>query len=287
VLDRAVAEVALLAEQLAVVGGDGDVGVRRQEVEEAREDAIEIAHGVDLARPQAVELRPIELRRRLALDQLAADHLAIEVLEDAVHAGDARPLARVLARQGEGIVRLADVEQPERRSFGVEAQPFEHRRHVVVGRHEHERVEVAIDRGGRVEHRQRDQRVGAVAVLVLQERGQVERRQQLVELDAVGAEALIVAREIPLVVLRRVDVRRAGVRQQAHEQVVVRRGRPRGVAPAPLERTEAQNRQRVGRDEAVEAATVEDDQQVVVHRAYSCSTRHRSAARFVAYPLVR
>ena len=54
-LDRAVAEVAACAEELAVVGGDGDVGVGRHEVEEALENAVEVADRLDLAAAQGLD----------------------------------------------------------------------------------------------------------------------------------------------------------------------------------------------------------------------------------------
>jgi hypothetical protein len=73
VLNRPVAEIALLAEQLAVIGSDGDVGVRRQQVEQALEDTVEIAHGLDLAGAQAIELGLIELGKFFPRDELAAD----------------------------------------------------------------------------------------------------------------------------------------------------------------------------------------------------------------------
>lgn len=42
------ADVAVLAEQLAVVGGDGHVRAGRQQVEEVLDDAVEVAHRFDL-----------------------------------------------------------------------------------------------------------------------------------------------------------------------------------------------------------------------------------------------
>src|SRR4051812_29283662 len=58
--DRPVAEVAVLAEELAVVGGDDHPGVIRQEVEQPREDPVEILHRVDLAIAELAELRSVE-----------------------------------------------------------------------------------------------------------------------------------------------------------------------------------------------------------------------------------
>jgi hypothetical protein len=68
VLNRPVTEVAVFAEQLAMVGGDRHIGVL------------------------------------IAVRQGAADCGFIEVLEHAVHAIDARPLSGRLTRQGIRIV---------------------------------------------------------------------------------------------------------------------------------------------------------------------------------------
>ena len=58
--DGPVPEVALLAEQLAVVGGDDDVGVLWDVVVELLEHLVEVADGVDLAAAQLVELVLVE-----------------------------------------------------------------------------------------------------------------------------------------------------------------------------------------------------------------------------------
>ena len=106
------------------------------------------------------------------------------------------------------------------------------------------------------------------------------------ELDAVDAEALVVLDEVALVVLRRVHVRRARVRQQAHQQVVVRRRRPRGVAPAPLERPELRIVRGFAATNAVEAAAVEDDEQVVVAAARD-RVRHSVSPARTSVPVRR
>src|SRR5262245_40994796 len=96
--DRPVSEVAALAEELAVVGGHGDEGVLGHEVVELGEDdAVEVLDRVDLPRAELVELVLVEeLGRVLVLDELAPDDLAVEVLEHAVEARDARPVLGVL-----------------------------------------------------------------------------------------------------------------------------------------------------------------------------------------------
>src|SRR5688572_15197992 len=58
--DRAVPEVAELAEELAVVRGDDEVGVLRDQVVEFAEHRVEVAHGVDLAFPELIHLLLIE-----------------------------------------------------------------------------------------------------------------------------------------------------------------------------------------------------------------------------------
>src|SRR5262249_22315854 len=81
------------------------------------------------------------------------------------------------------------------------------------------------------EHGHRDAGVRAVAERVLQVRGEEDRRQQLVELHVRHPEPLPVTQKVLLVVLGGVDAGRARVREQPHEQGVVRRGRPRCIAP--------------------------------------------------------
>src|SRR6185436_16446115 len=60
VLDRAVPEEASLAEQFAVIGGNRDPGVVRDQVEQLFDDAIEVADRVDLAVAERAKLRAIE-----------------------------------------------------------------------------------------------------------------------------------------------------------------------------------------------------------------------------------
>ena len=155
-----------------------------------------------------------------------------------MHAGDARPLARVLVGARVGVVRLADVEQIEGRRVRGELQVVQHRRHVVVLGHQPVGVEVAVDGRVLVEHRHRHPGVRAVSEAVLEVGRQEQRGQQALELDVGQAEPLAVAQEVLLVVLRRVDLGRARVRQEPHQQVVVRRRGPCCVAPAPFDRSE-------------------------------------------------
>ena len=105
------AEVAGLAEELAVVGGHDDVGVLRDEVVELLEHAVEVADGVDLALLELVELvlvEELEVLLELVVVgglRLVGD-LIVHLLEDAVHTADARPHGRVLVRLRVGTLLL-------------------------------------------------------------------------------------------------------------------------------------------------------------------------------------
>src|SRR5580700_918629 len=79
-LDGSVSEVAALAEEFAVIGGDGDVGIGRNLVEELFHGAIEEAHGIHLPLAQFGELARVHGRA----PRLAAGSVRIEMLEDAV-----------------------------------------------------------------------------------------------------------------------------------------------------------------------------------------------------------
>src|SRR3954469_18060872 len=107
-------EEASLAEQLTVIGGNRDPRVVGDDVEEFLDDTVEITDGIDLPMSQQPELLAIEELLRLA-GEAAADEFLVEVLEDAVDAADARPFVGRLVGQRERVVRLADVEQVERR----------------------------------------------------------------------------------------------------------------------------------------------------------------------------
>src|SRR2546427_13168364 len=74
VLYGAVSEIAVFAEQLSMVGGDGDVGVFRNGVEQLLHHAVEIAHGFNL--PLAKHIEFIAVEHLLAAGhQLSAHHM--------------------------------------------------------------------------------------------------------------------------------------------------------------------------------------------------------------------
>src|SRR5262245_4853363 len=65
--DRSVAEVAVLAEELAVVRGDDEVRAVRRLVHELAEERVDLGDGGDLRGLQAGERRIVERRARGAL----------------------------------------------------------------------------------------------------------------------------------------------------------------------------------------------------------------------------
>ena len=192
---------------------------------------------------------------------------AVEVLEYAVHAADARPLLGRLAGQRVGVVRFADVEQVEGRAVLGKAHLAQHGAHVVMGRHEAVAVEAVIQDGVRVEHGEGNHGVRGVAQALLQERGQVHAGHHGFEIEALGAQALVELEEVLRVVLGGVDVARARVRHEAGEQVEVRGRCPGGVRPTAFDAAELLNYPRAGTHEGVVAATIEDNQDVMIeHR---------------------
>src|SRR5580658_1207331 len=82
VLNGAVAEVAVFAEEFAMIGGDGDVRVRRNRVEEFLHGAIEKPHGLDLTVAQLGELA----RVHQSAPRFSGGGVRVEMLEDAVDA---------------------------------------------------------------------------------------------------------------------------------------------------------------------------------------------------------
>ena len=186
------------------------------------------------------------------------------MLEHSVHAADARPLVGRLVRQGERIVRLADVEQVERGLFVGERHLRQHRAHVVVLRHQLEGVEAVIEQRPRIEDRQRHHRMRPVSEVFLQKHGEIELRDERLELERVDAEAGVVMDEVALIVLRGEHVLRTGVRHQPHQQVVVRRRGPGRIRPALLDVPESVHHLRPRADERVEAAAVEDHEDEIV-----------------------
>ena len=172
------------------------------------------------------------------MNQLAVAQVLVQVLEDAVHAMDSRPVARVFVGAGVGVVGFPDIEQEEARAIHVETHVLEHGSHVVVALHQLELIEVLIDGGLRVQDRHAHQSIGSVPNGVSQVRRKKEPRHHLAELHAFKTETLGVPQEVFFVVLARIDVRWTGMRQEAHQQVVVRRCSPGGVAVALLDLAE-------------------------------------------------
>src|SRR5690242_9017754 len=85
VLNGTVSEVAVFAEELAVVGGDRDVGIPGDNVKEFFDYAVQVADRGDLALTKSVQLRLVEhLSPARARFEFAADDVVIEVFEDAV-----------------------------------------------------------------------------------------------------------------------------------------------------------------------------------------------------------
>ena len=87
----AVAEVAVFAEEFAMVGGDRDVGVLRNDIEQLFHDSIEVFDGLDLAVSQVIERLLIE-KFVLRLNELTANDMVVKVFEYAMNAADARPV---------------------------------------------------------------------------------------------------------------------------------------------------------------------------------------------------
>ena len=99
-----------------MVRSDRDVGVLGHDIEKFLHHAVQVLHRLDL--PVAQHLRSSALSKNLSLplDELPADHLIVQVLEDAVNAADARPFFGRFVGQRVRIVGFADVQQVERRA---------------------------------------------------------------------------------------------------------------------------------------------------------------------------
>src|SRR4051794_14905565 len=94
-LDGTMPEISILTKELAMIGGDGDVGVFGHQIEEFFDHAIQVTDSVDLALPQCFELRLIEhFSATRARFEFPAYYMVVQVFENAVDAADARPLLR-------------------------------------------------------------------------------------------------------------------------------------------------------------------------------------------------
>src|SRR5205807_2329178 len=89
--DGPMAEVATLAEQLPVVGGDHDPGVSGHHLEEPGEDPVQVLDGLHLARTKAGKLALTEERRRLLLAPFTM--ILSELPHDSMYTRNVRPLA--------------------------------------------------------------------------------------------------------------------------------------------------------------------------------------------------
>src|SRR5687767_3973516 len=84
VLHRSMSEVAALAEQLAVVRGDGDVGVLGNEVEQFGRNRVQISHRLDLALAQHFQLAGGKHSARVRAQLTSYDEI-IEMLKDTMN----------------------------------------------------------------------------------------------------------------------------------------------------------------------------------------------------------
>src|SRR6266852_2397944 len=98
VLYRPVSEISVLAEQFAVVRGDGDVGIFRDHIKQFFDYRIEILHGIDLALAERAELSVVK-HFGVGRTQPSTYNGLVQIFEHSVHAADARPLVRRLIRQ--------------------------------------------------------------------------------------------------------------------------------------------------------------------------------------------
>lgn len=89
-----------------MVGGNGDVGIFWNQIEQLFNHNIEILHRSNLPMTQIVHFFLIEESRAL---QLSPDHGILQVLEHSMDAVDPGPVFFRLPGQRIGIVRLAHV----------------------------------------------------------------------------------------------------------------------------------------------------------------------------------
>ncbi len=107
------AKAAIFAEQFAVVGGDGDVGIFRRQIEQLPDHTVQISHSFDLTFAQGRQFRGAESGAGLWW-QFSPDDKFVKMLEDAMDAADFGPCSGRFVGTGIGLMRLADIEQPER-----------------------------------------------------------------------------------------------------------------------------------------------------------------------------
>src|SRR4051794_37437530 len=76
--DRTVTEETRFAEQLAVIGGDRDIGILGNDVEQFFHHTVQVLDRLDLAVAQHAAFRAAE-EETAAFDQLSAHHLVVEM----------------------------------------------------------------------------------------------------------------------------------------------------------------------------------------------------------------
>src|SRR5437879_13066176 len=106
-------EISILAEQLAVVRRDGDVGIPRDYIKQLFDYSVKVLHGVNLALAERTEL-PVIKHFGVGLAQFSTHNGLVQMFEHSVHAADARPLVRWLIRPGVWSMRFLDLPQVER-----------------------------------------------------------------------------------------------------------------------------------------------------------------------------
>lgn len=106
--------------------------------------------------------------------------------------------------------------------------------------------------------------MGCVSQRVFQEGRQIQLRHQRLKLQVLAAKALVIFQKLGLVIFRRENVLRAAMGHQSHQQIEVRRRRPRGIGPFALDWAQLSHGARPRPHKRVVAATVEDNQNVVI-----------------------
>src|SRR5690348_10071055 len=201
VIDGAMPEVTILAEQFAVVRSDRDPGVLRHPVEQLLHYSVEILDRVDLAGAEPFQLRVVE--KLSSFWQLASDNMIVQMFEHTMYATDARPIFGRFIRQGIRIVRLAYVQKVERWAVLGKLHVPHHGPHIVMLGHKPERIESVVqDRLG-IKHRQGNHRVGPITKAFLQECGEIQFGDQRLELNAFYSKSLRILQKIPFVIVGR------------------------------------------------------------------------------------
>jgi hypothetical protein len=242
-----------------VIGGDGDVGILRHSVEEFLHGGIQKLDGRDLAHSEIFQLGGVES----GATDFTSQGVLVEMLENSVHAVKSGPGIARLGGQCIWIMRLTYVQEIERRVLFSESNFLEDSREIIMGVHEFVCVEAVIENRGGVQNGERNACVSRVSE-ALEERWEIESRNQRFKVDAVASQAFVELEEVAPIIFGGVDVFGARMRQESGEQVEVGRRGPGGVGPALFGLSQFTHDLGFSFNEAVVAATVEDDQQIVV-----------------------